>query len=220
MAGATELLFVPFAMKDWDSYTAHVAAALLPLGLRIRGIHSSSDPRADIQSTARVFVGGGNTFRLLNEIQQSGLLGTISELVASEDSRYMGSSAGTNIAAPTIRTTNDMPIVYPATLKSLGLVDFQINPHYLDPIVGLAHMGESREARLQEYLEENDCPVLGIREGALLRGTGHSLTLNGGSARLFRRGQDPLELLPSETDLVPLMAGRAPLCNQRNCSSD
>ena len=110
---------------------------------------------------------------------------------------YLGASAGTNIAAPTIRTTNDMPIVQPATFDALGLVPFQINPHYLDADPASRHMGETREERLREYLEENEAPVLGLREGAWLRVEGEAATLGGANgARLFRRGAEPVELPP------------------------
>jgi dipeptidase E len=116
---------------------------------------------------------------------------------------YAGASAGSNVAAPTIKTTNDMPIVEPPSLRSLGLVSFQINPHYLDPDPGSRHMGETRETRIREFHEEDDTPVIGLREGAMLRVEGESVDLRGqAGARLFRRGQEPLEVAPgSRLDL-------------------
>jgi dipeptidase E len=118
---------------------------------------------------------------------------------------YMGASAGTNIAAPTIRTTNDMPIVEPDGFDALGLVPFQINPHYLDPDPQSRHMGETREERIREFLEENDRVVVGLREGAWLRIEGGEALLRGAGARVFRRGEAPREVAAGGR-LDPLLA--------------
>jgi dipeptidase E len=143
-----------------------------------------------------VFVGGGNTFRLLARLQQAGLVETLRDRVAA-GMRYMGASAGTNLACPTIRTTNDMPVVQPVDFVALGLVPFQVNPHYLDPDPASAHMGETREERIREYLEENDAPVVGLREGSWIAVEGAVARLEGPRpARLFRRGRDPEEIDP------------------------
>jgi dipeptidase E len=194
--GERELLFVPYAMADHGKYSALVAEALSPLGVQIRGLHEFPDPRAAIEGASRIFCGGGNTFRLLHGLQREGLVDVIRQVVCRGEARYLGSSAGTNIAGPTIRTTNDMPIVEPASFDSLALVPFQVNPHYLDPIPGLPHMGETRETRLNEFLEENDRAVVALREGAWLRVRSEgSITLEGHSARLFRRGAPAIEQL-------------------------
>src|SRR5512134_3320536 len=125
-----------------------------------------------------------------------GVLSAIRERV-DEGMVYSGASAGSNLACPTIRTTNDMPIVEPPSLDALGLVSFQINPHYLDPVAGSTHMGETRETRIREFHEENDVPVVGLREGAILRIEGGSVELRGrAGARIFRRGQEPVEVTP------------------------
>ena len=164
----SQVLFVPFALTDHDAYTKKVSAALALHGLETIGLHTSSDPRGMIASSQAIFVGGGNTFRLLATLQRLGLITSIQNAVDS-GVRYMGASAGTNIAAPTIRTTNDMPIVQPSSFSALGLVPFQINPHYLDADPSSTHAGETRDDRLTEFLEENAVPVLGLREGAHLR---------------------------------------------------
>jgi dipeptidase E len=143
-----------------------------------------------------MFVGGGNTFRLLNTLYYYELLPWIRERVRT-GMPYMGASAGSNIAGPTIKTTNDMPIVQPPSFDALGLVPFQINPHYLDADPNSTHMGETREQRLREYLEENEVPVVAIREAAMIRVEGDVVTLEGNAgARIFRRGREPYEIEP------------------------
>jgi dipeptidase E len=145
-----------------------------------------------------VFIGGGNTFRLLKALYDHDLLGVIRERV-SRGMPYIGSSAGSNIAAPTIRTTNDMPIVQPPSFDALGLVSFQINPHYLDPDPNSTHKGETREERIIQFLEENETPVVGIREGAMLRIENGKTQLRGSTgARIFRRGHEPVETVPGD----------------------
>ena len=197
--------FVPYALADHDGYTARVQSALAPLGAMLIGVHRAPEPRQAIEEAEAVFVGGGNTFRLLRSLQQLGLLEPVRRRVLEGSLRYMGASAGTNVACPTLRTTNDMPIVQPVSFEAFGLVPFQVNPHYLDPVPDPAHMGETRERRIEEFLEENDVPVLGMREGAWLRRRGARLRLDGlAGARLFRRGQPPQELGPG-TDLAWLL---------------
>jgi dipeptidase E len=202
--GGRELLFVPYALADHDGYTARVAGALAPAGVRVIGAHTAADPAAAARAATAVFVGGGNSFRLLRALQRLGLVEAIRAAVGA-GARYLGSSAGTNMACPTLRTSNDMPIVEPAGFAALGLVPFQINPHYLDADPAATHMGETREQRITEFLEENDAAVLGLREGAWLRVSGASATLGGATgARLFRRGAEPAELAPG-ADLSDLL---------------
>jgi dipeptidase E len=196
--------FVPFALHDQDAYTARVQASFEREGLRVRGATSDAAGRALLESADGVFVGGGNTFRLLDHLLRSDLIEVLRRR-ALAGLPYLGASAGTNIAGPTIRTTNDMPIVEPSTLSALGLVPFQINPHYLDPDPASEHMGETRETRLREYLEENTAPVVGLREGSWLQATGALVTLGGArAARIFRRDRDPIEVPPG-TDLSSLL---------------
>jgi dipeptidase E len=207
--GRRTLHFVPFALAVHDGYTDMVREALASLGVDVVGLHSVDDPRAALESAEVVFVGGGNSFRLLRALQQHDLMDVIRRRVRAGALSYMGSSAGTNQACPTIRTTNDMPIVEPAGFESFGLVPFQINPHYQDPDPGSRHMGETREKRIREFLEENDVPVLGIREGTWLRRRDHGLTLHGESgAVLFRRDEDAVPF-DDGADLSFLLDGPA-----------
>jgi dipeptidase E len=152
-------------------------------------------------------VGGGNTFRLLKALQDLDLIEAIRRKVGS-GAPYIGSSAGSNVAGPTIKTTKDMPIVQPRSFDSLGLVPFQISPHYLDPDPNSTHMGETQEERILQFLEENDTPVVGIREGAWLLCNDGAVTLKGQTgARIFRRGHVPVEVTPG-TDISKLVETR------------
>jgi dipeptidase E len=190
------VLFVPFALPDHDAYTAKAADAFARLGHELIGVHRADNALAAVGAADAVFVGGGNTFRLLDALQRTGLAAAIAAR-AAQGMPYVGSSAGTNVATPSIRTTNDMPIVQPMTLAALGLVPFQINPHYLDPDPDSRHMGETREERLRQFHEENATPVLGLREGCWLLVEGDRMELRGSTnARLFRRGAPPQEFAP------------------------
>ena len=192
------VLFVPFALYDRDAYAATARDRFARMGYELSSLHEAGDPLRAVADTQAIFVGGGNTFRLLKTLYDRELLTPIRQRVAN-GMPYVGSSAGSNIAAPTIKTTNDMPIVQPPSFDALGLVSFQINPHYLDPDRNSKHMGETREKRLQEFLEENDTPVLGLREGAIARCENGRITLKGSTgARIFRRGLDPVETLPGD----------------------
>ncbi len=187
------LVFVPFALKDREAYGAKVGDRLKSIGVEVQTLTADEAGKRLASEAEAVLTGGGNTFRLMKTLQDSGLLPILRER-ALAGTPYLGSSAGTNIAAPTIRTTNDMPIVEPASFEALGLVPFQINPHYLDADPGSTHMGETREQRLKEFHEENETPVVGIREGAWIRVEGDRAVLGGSrGARIFRRGQEPEE---------------------------
>jgi dipeptidase E len=187
------LTFVPFALKGVEAYGAKVRARLASIGVEVEVLTADEAGKRRGREAEAFFTGGGNTFRLLKILQDSGLLPILRER-ALAGVPYMGSSAGTNITAPTIRTTNDMPIVQPASFEAMGLVPFQINPHFLGADPASTHMGESREQRLKEFHEENETPVVGLREGAWIRVEGDRATLGGGrGARIFRRGQEPEE---------------------------
>ena len=194
LGGAARVLFVPWALADRDGYATKARERFAAMGFGLDSIHEANDPVDAVEDAEAIFVGGGNTFRLLLCAEEAGVLGPIRHRVA-RGMPYLGTSAGSNLACPTIRTTNDMPIVQPASFEALGLVPFQINPHYLDPDPGSRHMGETRETRIREFLEENDLAVVGLREGSMLRIEGERTTLQGASgARLFRRGAEPEEL--------------------------
>ena len=206
LGGARELLFVPFALKDRAGYAARAAARFAREDVAVRALTGDADGRRALDGAQAVFVGGGNTFRLLKTLQDAALLEPLAAR-ARAGLPYLGASAGTNIAAPTIRTTNDMPIVQPRSFDALDLVPFQINPHYLDADPATRHMGETREERLREFLEENDRVVVGLREGGWLRVEGGRLRLEGGpAARIFQRDRPPREVASGES-LDELMRG-------------
>jgi dipeptidase E len=190
------VLFFPFALFDREVYAAKARARFAKMGLACESVHQVNDPKRAIEGTDAIFVGGGNTFRLLKALQDSDLIEPIRRCVRG-GTPYIGSSAGSNVAAPTIKTTKDMPIVQPPTFEALGLVPFQISPHYLDPDPASTHMGETQEERILQYLEENDLRVIGLREGSMLAVDGAAMTLKGvTAARLFERGRPPLEHPP------------------------
>ena len=192
------VLFVPFALQDRDGYAATAKTRFAKMGYELSSVHTAKDPQQAVADTEAIFIGGGNTFRLLKTLYDYELLDPIRVRVR-EGMRYIGSSAGSNVAAPTIKTTNDMPIVQPPSFDALGLVWFQINPHYLDADQNSTHMGETREQRLLQYLEENETPVAALREGAMLRVENGVTLLKGSSgARIFRRGLEPVDMSPVE----------------------
>jgi len=190
------VLFVPWALFDRDGYAAKARQRFSEMGFGLDSVHGMDDPRRAVREAQALFIGGGNTFRLLNELHTAGLIEPIRERVA-DGMPYLGTSAGSNVACPTIRTTNDMPIVEPPGFEALGLVPFQINPHYLEPDPDSRHQGETREQRITEFLEENDQVVIGLREGSMLRVEGSRMELRGTTgARIFRRGAAAREAQP------------------------
>jgi dipeptidase E len=208
LGAVKRVLFIPFALANRDAYAAQARARFATMGFALASLHEATDKRNAISHAEALFIGGGNTFRLLQALYDFDLLEPIKERVA-DGMPYIGSSAGSNVAAPTIRTTNDMPIVEPPSFAALGLVNFQINPHYLDPDPSSRHMGETREERLLQFLEENETTVVGLREGAMIRIEDGGALLKGSTgARIFRRGQAPLEVLPgAELDAYVPIAG-------------
>jgi dipeptidase E len=191
LAGAREIAFVPWAgvTLEWDEYTRMLRDAMAPMGVRIRGVHEG-DAAAIVGDAEAVLVGGGNTFRLLERLQATGTLTTISQRVRG-GMPYVGWSAGSNVACPTIRTTNDMPVIEPASFDAFGFVPFQINAHYNDFAPPGFH-GETRAQRLAEFTRLNpETPVVALREGALLRVRGETIELGGvAGGVLFREGRE------------------------------
>ena len=207
LGGAGTVLFVPFASGDPDAYASVARAALARVGAQVASLHEAGDVLGAVRGAEAVFVGGGNSFRLLRALTRLGALDALRR-VAQDGVPYLGASAGSNLACPSIRTTNDMPIVEAASLRALGLIPFQLNPHYLDPDPSGSHQGETRPRRIEEFLEENDVPVLGLREGAWLRVSGQQAVLAGnGTGRLFRRHAEPADV-PAGTDLSCLLDAR------------
>jgi dipeptidase E len=197
-----QLLFVPFALADHDGYVRTLIERGLSAGYELDGLHGHADPVAAVTQAEGVFVGGGNSFRLLTALYRLNLLDPIRDRVRG-GMPYLGISAGCNVACPTIKTTNDMLIVQPPSLAALGLVSFQVNPHYYagqnyvrDGDAFVEHFGETRDDRLREFHEENETPVIGLWEAGLLHCDGERVTLSGAPARVFRRGQPPVDVEP------------------------
>jgi len=195
-----KLLFIPYAVRDCDAYAKRMMESIQNQGVEVESIHEKQDPVAAINECKGVFVGGGNTFLLLKRLYENNLLGPIREAVLKRGVPYVGSSAGTNVATRSINCTNDMPICYPPSFEALGLVPFNINPHYLDPDPNTLHMGETRPQRIEEYLLESDsASVLGLKEGIALKVEGDKAVLVGcTSAKLFQKGKEPVEYMPGD----------------------
>merc|ERR1712131_210004 len=191
----TEVLFVPYALRNQDNYAATARKAFESWGFKLTSIHETENPSAAAGAAQAIFIGGGNTFQLLNNLYEHKLIDVIRKQVLENGVPYMGSSAGTNVATISINTTNDMPIVYPPSFSAIGLVPFNINPHYLDTDPNSKHMGETREQRITQFHEEADTPcVLALREGSMLLVEGDKATLLGTcKAQLFTRGKPTVE---------------------------
>lgn len=196
-SGVDEVIFIPYARPGgifMDDYTARVSEAFAAAGIKVKGLHTFEAPVKAIREGKAFFTGGGNTFLLVKELHDLQLMDVLREEV-ERGKPYLGTSAGSNIGGINMQTTNDMPIVYPSSFKTMGLVPFNLNPHYLDPIPELPHMGETRETRIREFLVQQDIPVVGLREGSWIRVKGDAVTLEGSAAaRIFRRGKEAYEV--------------------------
>ncbi len=192
-----EVLFIPYARPggiSHDEYTSKASEAFGKINKKIVGIHTFPDPKKAVEQSKGVFTGGGNTFVLVKELYKNDLLPILRTQIF-EGLPYLGTSAGSNICGITIQNTNDMPIVYPPSFKTLGVIPFNINPHYLDPDMSSKHMGETRETRIAEFHTQNTVPVVGLREGSWLEVKGKTITLRGSlSARIFEHGKPPYEI--------------------------
>jgi len=196
------LVFLPYALADHDAYVQKVSEKGIDAGYALDGLHRHPDPVRVLREAPAFFVGGGNTFRLLADLYRLGLLEPIRERVRA-GVPFLGISAGCNVACPTIKTTNDMPITQPPSLAALGLVPFQVNPHYFTGQACVKrddsfheHYGETRDDRLREFHEMNDTPVVGLWEAGLLRIEDGRVQLLGAPARLFRKGREPVDFEP------------------------
>lgn len=201
-----QLLFIPYARPSGishDDYTKKVSEAFDKINILAKGIHEFENPVEAIENAEGIFTGGGNTFLLVSQLYKNNVIDAL-EKVVKNGTPYLGTSAGSNICGLTMNTTNDMPIVYPPSFRTLGFVSFNINPHYLDPIEGSTHMGETRETRINEFHHFNPQPVVGLREGSWLAVKGNSVKLKGTlTARIFKRNEKPIEVIP-ETELNDL----------------
>lgn len=200
LRGVKEVAFVPYAAVTFSyaAYERRVQERFAALGIRVRSLHRAENPAAMIRRAEAICVGGGNTFALAKKMQEQGLMEAIRSRIKS-GIPYVGWSAGSNVACPTICTTNDMPIVEPESFRAVGAVKFQINPHYLDANPE-GHAGETREVRLLEFIAANPRRyAVGLREGCMLRYENGRLELLGcRPMRIFKKGQTPYEVAPGD----------------------
>ncbi|WP_159947962.1 dipeptidase PepE [Polaribacter septentrionalilitoris] len=191
------LLFIPYARPGgitYDAYTAIAKKGFSDIGIAVKGIHEFDNPTEALKNAEGIFTGGGNTFELVNQLYKNNVLPILKEVIES-GTPYLGTSAGSNICGVTMMNTNDMPIVYPPSFTTMGCIPFNINAHYLDPVKGSTHMGETRETRIKEYHVFNEIAVLGLREGSWLEVFGDTVKLKGNlTARLFQKDKKPTEL--------------------------
>lgn len=191
------ILFIPYARPSGishDDYTSKIQNAFKNIGKSVVGIHEFENPVEVIKQAKGIYVGGGNTFVLVNQLYKNNCLNALKQAV-DNGTPYLGTSAGSNICGLTMNTTNDMPIVYPPSFKTLGFVPFNINPHYLDPDINSKHMGETRETRIKEFHKFNTQPVVGLREGSWLEVKGNTIQLCGAlHARIFEYNSEAYEI--------------------------
>ena len=191
------ILFIPFARPggiSHDDYTVKVQQAFAKINIAVRGLHEFDSAKEAIETAEGIFTGGGNTFLLVSQLYKNKVMDVLANAVKN-GTPYLGTSAGSNITGLSMQTTNDMPIVYPPSFQTLGLIPFNLNPHYLDADLQSKHMGETRETRIKEFHQFNSIPVLGLREGSWLEVRGGNIILKGDlSARLFLQNQEPKEL--------------------------
>lgn len=197
------ILFIPYARPNGishEEYTTKAASFFAKINIKVKGIHEFDDPVWAVKNAEGIFTGGGNTFLLVSQLHQNKIMTVLSETI-KKGTPYLGTSAGSNICGLTMQTTNDMPIIYPPSFQTLGLVPFNLNPHYLDADLQSKHMGETRETRIKEFHVFNSVPVLGLREGSWLEVKDGKNILKGPfSAKLFKQNQIPVEI-ESETDI-------------------
>jgi dipeptidase E len=198
------ILFIPYARPggiSHDEYTQKVAETFAKINKKVVGLHEFENAAKAVEQAEGIFTGGGNTFLLVTQLYENNVMDVLRNAIEN-GTPYLGSSAGSNITGVSMQTTNDMPIIYPPSFKTLGVIPFNLNPHYLDPDLQSKHMGETRETRIKEFHAFNKIPVLGLREGSWLEVNGETITLKGNlKARIFRQNQTPEELEP-ETNLA------------------
>ncbi|MGF7230690.1 dipeptidase PepE [Arachidicoccus sp.] len=199
-----EIIFIPFARPSGishEEYTEKASTFFASINKRVRGLHEFSSATDGIKSAEGFFTGGGNTFLLVKQLHEQKLMPVLRDEVL-RGKPYLGCSAGANIGGINMQTTNDMPIVYPSSFETMGLVNFNINPHFLDAAAQSTHMGETRETRIKEFLTQNRIPVIGLREGSWLRVNNNVVKLEGRfPAKIFEKGEEPYEL-PTHSEIV------------------
>lgn len=192
-----EVIFIPYARPgrmSHDDYTEKASHAFRKIGKKLIGLHTFKNPAEVLKNAKGVFTGGGNTFVLVNALYGLELMQVLRKAIF-DGLPYLGTSAGSNICGVSMQTTNDMPIIYPPSFKTLGVIPFNLNPHYLDPDPSSKHMGETRETRIAEFHTQNTIPVVGLREGSWLRVKGDEIKLMGElKARIFKQEKEPYEV--------------------------
>ena len=191
------ILFIPYARPggiSHDEYTQKVAETFIKINKKIVGLHEFDNAAKAVEQAEGIFTGGGNTFLLVTQLYENNVMDILRNVIEN-GTPYLGSSAGSNFTGISMQTTNDMPIIYPPSFKTLGVIPFNLNPHYLDPDLQSKHMGETRETRIKEFHAFNNIPVLGLREGSWLEVNGETITLKGNlTARWFTADNNPVEL--------------------------
>jgi len=191
------ILFIPYARPggmSHDAYTEIVQLAFSKIGKTVKGLHEFEHPKEALKNAEGIFAGGGNTFVLVDQLYKMDVFNELKTAIES-GTPYVGTSAGSNICGVSIRNTNDMPVVYPPSFNALETIPFNINAHYLNPVKGSVHMGETRETRIQEFHIYNNTPVLGLREGSWLEVIDKKIILKGTlQARWFQKNQLPKEI--------------------------
>ncbi|MCW4451037.1 MULTISPECIES: dipeptidase PepE [Kaistella] len=194
-----EIIFVPFARPggiSHEEYTKKAREFFTQINIKVKGLHEFEDKIEAVNNAKGIFTGGGNTFLLVKTLHEENLMEVLKENVEN-GTPYLGCSAGSNIGGLNMKTTNDMPIVYPPSFECMGLVPFNINPHYLDPNPDLKHNGETRETRIKEFLTQNNTKVVGLREGNWIRKIGQKITVEGKElTRIFEKDKEPYEIAP------------------------
>lgn len=195
--GVEEIIFIPYARPggiSHDEYTERAKSFFEKINIRVKGLHTADTPADTLRNAQGFFTGGGNTFLLTKQLHELHLMQLLKQEVL-KGKPYLGCSAGSNIGGISMKTTNDMPVVYPPSFETLGLVPFNINPHFIDANAQSTHMGETRETRIKEFLAFNDVPVIGLREGSWIRVKGNKIFLQGNQpAKIFEKNKTPYEL--------------------------
>ena len=197
--GISEIVFIPFARPSGishDDYTKKASDFFATIHIKVKGLHEFDNKIEALNAAKAFFTGGGNTFLLVKALHELGLMSVLKQNVES-GKPYLGCSAGSNIGGVNMKTTNDMPIVYPPSFDCMQLVPFNINPHYMDPNPTMKHNGETRETRIKEFLTQNDVKVVGLREGNWIRRVGNTIRVEGSEkTRIFEKGKEPYEVEP------------------------
>ena len=205
-ADCETIIFIPYARPGGithDEYSETVQKAFSKINKKVIGLHTFENPEEALKTAEGIFAGGGNTFLLVTQLYENKVMEALAKVI-NNGIPYLGTSAGSNITGISMQTTNDMPIIYPPSFATLGVIPFNLNPHYLDSEPQSKHMGETRETRIKEFHSFNDNPVLGLREGSWLEVKGDKIILKGTlTARWFTQNHDPIEL-ELETNLANL----------------